>query len=441
MSAVTPAVGLTSGAARAGGPITCVAAGRVVTCDPARATAEDPLGVIERGAVAFANGHLVAVGPEAELRATFAGGAWQSFPDAVVTPGLVDAHTHAAWVGSRDKEYALRMAGGDYEAIAKAGGGIVASMRAIRETDAESIARELRARLARMARMGVTTVEVKSGYGLDEDGELKQLHAIDSIRRDSEGDGGDSTPPPGSAPSLPRIVATFLGLHALPPEANGDRDAYARRVTERLLPQVAERRLATFADAYVDRSAFSVAQARPFLEQARTLGLGVRIHAGQFADVGAAELAADMAAASADHLENVYAPGITRLAEAGVRAVLLPVASFTLKQDPPPIAALRAAGVPLVVASDANPGTAPTESLPLAMALAVRMYGLTVAEALLGATREAAASLGLATSTGTLRPGLAADLVVWTHPHENAILQPWGVPRTLAVWRDGALLG
>ena len=441
MSTVTPAGGPAPGAARAGAPITCVAAGRVVTCDPARATAGDPLGVIERGAVAFANGHLLAVGPEAELRATFADGAWQSFPDAVVTPGLVDAHTHAAWVGSRDREYALRMAGGDYEAIAKAGGGIVASMRAIRETDADSIAAELRARLARMARMGVTTVEVKSGYGLDEDGELKQLGAIDSVRRDSDGDGGgDSTLPPGSPRSLPRIVATFLGLHALPPEANGDRDTYARRVTERLLPQVAERRLATFADAYVDRSAFSVAQARPFLEQARALGLGVRIHAGQFADVGAAELAADMAAASADHLENVRAPGITRLAEAGVRAVLLPVASFTLKQDPPPIAALRAAGIPLVVASDANPGTAPTESLPLAMALAVRMYGLTVAEALLGATREAAASLGLGTTTGTLRPGLAADLVVWTHPHEDAILQPWGVPRTRAVWRDGAPL-
>jgi imidazolonepropionase len=233
------------------------------------------------------------------------------------------------------------------------------------------------------------------------------------------------------------VVPTFLGLHALPPEAKGDRDGYARLVTERLLPLVAERGLAAFADAYVDRSAFSAAQARPFFEAARALGLGARIHAGQFADVGGAELAADVGAASADHLENVGPQGIARLAGGGVRAVLLPVASFTLKQDPPPVAALRAAGVPLVVASDANPGTAPTESLPLAMALAVRMYGLTAAEALLGATREAAASLGLAGTTGVLRPGLAADFVVWDLPHENAVVQPWGVPRTRIVHLAG----
>ena len=446
MSAATAAPGRPpdSGHAR----VTCFAAGRVVTCDPARATAADPLGVIERGAIAVHGGALAAVGAEAELRAAFPDADWQSFPEAVLTPGLVDAHTHAAWAGSRDMEYALRMAGADYEAIAKAGGGIVASMRAIREIDAAHLSAVLHARLRRMARMGVTTVEVKSGYGLDEAGEIKQLEVIAAARREAiPRDAGQSLPRDGgqSSPndrgqSLPRVVPTFLGLHALPPEAKGDRDAYAKHVTDRVLSIVAERGLAAFVDAYVDRSAFSVAQARPFLEKARALGLGARVHAGQFADVGGAELAADVDAASADHLEIVGPQGIARLAEAGVRAVLLPVASFTLRQDPPPVAALRAAGVPLVVASDANPGTAPTESLPLAMALAVRMYGLTVAEALLGATREAAASLGLAGTTGALRPGLAADFVVWDHPHENAIVQPWGVFRTHLVHTSNGVL-
>jgi imidazolonepropionase len=276
-----------------------------------------------------------------------------------------------------------------------------------------------------MASLGVTTVEAKSGYGLDEASERKQLEAIAEAANEAD---------------LPRLVPTYLALHALPPEARGDRDAYAATVAARWLPAIAAAGLARFVDAYVDRSAFSVDQARPVLARARELGLGVRLHVGQFADVGGAELAAELHASSVDHLEVVGPAGIAALAAAGVRAVLLPVASFTLRQDPPPIAALRAAGVPLVVASDANPGTAPTESLPLALALAVRSYGLTPAEALLGATREAAASLGLADVTGALRPGLAADLVIWDLPHESAIVQPWGTSRARAVLRDGGNL-
>jgi len=408
--------------------IRCVAARRVVTCDPARSSSGNPLGAIDGGAIAIrvgestARGTIAKTGTEAELRALFPDAAWEVHPDAILTPGLVDAHTHAAWVGSRDAEYALRMAGGDYEAIAKAGGGIVSSMRAVRAARTDEIAGALAARLRRMAAMGVTTVEVKSGYGLDEPSELKQLDAIDRM---------------WTTDRVPRVVPTFLGLHALPAEANGDRDAYAAHVTERVLPAVIERGRAMFVDAYVDRSAFTVAQARPLFERARAHGLGVRVHAGQFADVGGCELAADVGALSADHLENVGERGIARMAEAGVRAVLLPVASFTLRQDPPPIAALRAAGVPLVVASDANPGTAPTESLPLAMAFAVRMYGLTVAETLLGATREAAASLGLGEHAGMLREDFWADYVLWDLPHENALVQPWGVPLARAVHKAG----
>ncbi|MFO0589544.1 MAG: imidazolonepropionase [Polyangiaceae bacterium] len=411
-----------------GREVRCVVARRLVTCDPVRSTPANPLGAIEGGAFAFTvkdgneGGMILAAGEESELRARFPDAAWERHPDAVVTPGLVDAHTHAAWVGSRDNEYALRMAGADYEAIAKAGGGIVASMRSIRSASEEEIAIALKARLLRMAKMGVTAVEVKSGYGLDEENEHKQLGAIDRMWGDAE---------------APRVVPTFLGLHALPAEANGDRDGYAAHVAERVLPAVIDRGRAMFVDAYVDRSAFSVTQARPLFEKARKSGLGVRIHAGQFADVGGCELAADVGALSADHLEHVGENGIARMAEAGVRAVLLPIASFTLRQDPPPIAALRAAGVPLVVASDANPGTAPTESLPLAMALAVRMYGLTVAETILGATREAAASLGLSEHAGVLCEDRWADFVVWDLPHENALVQPWGVPRARHVVRAG----
>jgi imidazolonepropionase len=408
-----------------GGGRFAIAARRVVTCDPGRAAAGDPLGAIEGGAVVVEGGAIAAVGPRDEVLARHAP-IRVALEGELLTPGLVDAHTHAPWVGSRDAEYAIRMAGGDYEAIAAAGGGIVASMRAVRGATAAEIAAALRGRLRRMAAVGVTTVEAKSGYGLDEPSERKQLEAIAEAARD---------------PSLPRLVPTYLALHALPPEAGGDRRGYAELVVRRSLPAIAAAGLARYVDAYVDRSAFSVEDARPVLRRARELGLGVRVHVGQFADVGGAELAAELGAASADHLEQVGPAGIEALARAGVAAALLPVASFTLRQAPPPVAALRAAGVPLLVASDANPGTAPTESLPLALALAVRLYALTVPEAILGATREAARARGLGDVTGALRPGLRADLALWDLPHEGAIVQPWGVPRVRAVLRDGARIG
>jgi imidazolonepropionase len=297
-------------------------------------------------------------------------------------------------------------------------------MRAVRAARPESLTAELIARLGRMARCGVTTVEAKSGYGLDLASERKQLEALRVARERAD---------------LPRVIPTYLALHALPPEAEGDRDRYARRALEEDLPVIAAAGLARFVDAYVDRSAFSVEQARPLARRARELGLGVRLHVGQFADVGGAQLAAEVGAASADHLEQVGEEAASALAAAGVRAVLLPVASFTLAQAPPPIDLLRRAGVVMVVASDANPGTAPTESLPLAIALAVRLYGLTLAEALLGATREAALSLGL-DDVGVLRTSARADVVVWDLPHEAALAQPHGTPRAEVVLRDGAPL-
>jgi imidazolonepropionase len=408
--------------AKSGGADVLITARRLVRCDGGSAEGASALGASDDAAVLVSEGCVVAVGEAAELsRAHPRAERWAAD---LVTPGLVDAHTHAVWVGSRAGEYAQRMAGADYEEIARAGGGIVASMRAVRAASVGELEAALAARLRRMARMGVTAVEVKSGYGLSELDERKQLEAVARVRKCSD---------------LPRVVPTFLGLHALPPEAGGDGDGYAAACRD-WLTGIAADGLARFVDAYVDRNAFSVRQARAVLERARALGLGVRIHGGQLADVGAAELAVDLGAASIDHLEHVSEAGARALGRAGVVVVLLPTANFTLGQPPPPVALLRAAGCVLAVASDSNPGTAPTESLPLALALAVRSYGLTVAEAVVGATAHAARSLDLPAGCGTIRVGAPADLVLWDLPHENDLVQPWGVPRARAVLRDGVLI-
>ncbi len=377
-------------------------------------------GAFDDGAVVLDAGKIAWVGPRGDAPA---GVPIEDLGDRLITPGLVDAHTHAAWVGSRHAEYAVRMAGGDYRDIAAAGGGILSSMRALQATTEDALFEALAARLLRMARLGVTCVEVKSGYGLEPELELLQLRAIARA---------------AAREDLPRVVPTFLALHALPERARATpalRAAYIDHVAEIVVPEVAAGGLARFVDAYVDANAFTVDEARRVALPAKAAGLGVRLHVGQFADVGGAELCAELGARSADHLEHVGDHGLARLAAAGTAAVLLPTASFTLGQAPPPVARLRAAGVALVVASDANPGTAPTESLPLALALAVRQYGLTPDEALLAATRTAARSLDAA--GGTLDVGSPADLVVWDLQHEHAIVQPWGVPKTHRVLRGG----
>lgn len=400
-----------------------ILAARLVTCDPRRATLSDPLGVMERAGLLIEDGVVSALGPADALVSAHPAAEVHHAP--LVTPGLVDAHTHAPWAGSRHAEYGLRLQGAGYEQLAAAGGGIAQTMGAVRAASLEELTLELRDRVGRMASLGVTTIEAKSGYGLDEANERKQLTAVATVERNARS---------------PRLVPTYLALHALPPEAKGDRAAYAERVAREILPAIAADGLALYVDAYIDRSAFSVVEARPALEQARALGLGVRMHVGQFAEVGGVALAAELGAASVDHLEHLDPRVLEALAYAGTRAVLLPTASFTLGQAPPDVLALRAAGVKLVVASDANPGTAPTESLPLAMALAARLYGLSLSEVLLGATREAAISLGLGETCGVLREGMAADVACWDLPHEAALMQPWGVSRALLVLRGGVAL-
>ena len=386
-----------------------VITGRVVTMAEA--------GSIDDGVVAIERGTLAFVGRREDLPERFAPIPPQAFP--LITPGLCDAHTHSAWVGSRHGEYMQKLRGEGYEAIAARGGGIVASMRAIEEADLDTITETLVARLRRMAALGVTTVEVKTGYGLRRALEEKQLEAIAEASR---------------ADGVPRVVPTLLALHALPPEARGDESLRAAYVASVIELVRASRDRARFVDAYVDRNAFRVDEARAVMQVARDVGLGVRMHIGQFADVGGAELAAELGARSADHLENVGPSGLAALAGADVAAVLLPIASFVLGQAPPDIEALRKAKIRLIVASDANPGTAPSESLPLAMAFAARLYGLSTEEILAGVTREAARSLDVQTGLVAGRP---ADLVGWDLPHEEALLQPWGTSRAAIVLVDG----
>jgi imidazolonepropionase len=397
----------------------------VVTCDAARETEGNPLGVIQDGAIYVEGGVLESVGPRAAVIKASQGAPIVFDGPNVLTPGLVDAHTHLAWAGSRHDEYALRMAGADYEAIAAAGGGIVSTMRAVRAAREEDLVQWTAARLRRVAAVGTTTCEIKSGYGLDLENELKQLQAISTLSHDR---------------SLPRIIPTYLALHALPPEGKDNRKQWVSRVANEWVPAVAERKLARYVDAYIDRGAFSVDEARQVFARAHDVGLGVRAHVGQFADVGGATLAADGGAASVDHLEHVSHDALVKLSASGTRAVLLPVASYTLRQQPPPVAAIRAAGVKIVIASDANPGTAPTESLPLALAMAVRDYGMSPEECLMAATREAAQSLGLEDVCGRLSAGLDADFVLWDLAHERAIVQPWGSCLTRLVVSRGRRL-
>ncbi len=392
-----------------------IASRRLVT---SHANAGGDLGALTDGAFLVDSGRVAWVGSRADLPQ---GVTLMEKGDALVTAGLVDAHTHAAWIGSRHDEYAIRMSGGDYEAIAKAGGGIASSHRAVAAHSEDDIFQALSARLRRMASLGVTSVEVKSGYGLLPNEELKQLRAIARARKD---------------PTLPRVVPTFLGLHALP-AAFRERRAEFIAGAIALLPKIRDEGLAEFVDAYVDRNAFSSEEARAFCVAAKDAGFGIRLHVGQFSDIGGAQLAATLGAASADHLEIVSDEGARALGASGVYAGLLPTACFTLRQEPPPIERLRDAKVRLVVASDANPGTAPSESLPLAMAMSVRLFGLSVEEALLGATLHAADSLGLGRECGSLEIGKAADFVVWDLPHEAALVQPWGVARATLVARAG----
>ncbi|MCM8558245.1 imidazolonepropionase [Sphingomicrobium sediminis] len=366
----------------------------------------DPLGRIEDGAIRVVDGRIAEVGKRADIESDDAvslGGAW-------VTPGLIDCHTHLVFGGNRANEHAMRRAGATYEEIAEAGGGILSSVRATREASEDALLSSARKRLDALAASGATTVEVKSGYGLDPDTELKMLRVAKAL----DGHAGVS------------IVPTFLALHALPPET--DRTAYVDQVVNETIPAVAAEGLATSVDAFCERIAFTAEEVERVFEAARAHELPVRLHAEQLSNSHGAAMAARFQALSADHLEHLDEAGAKAMAEAGTVAVLLPAAFYCLRETrTPPVDLLREAGVRIAIATDCNPGTSPTLSLPLVMNMAATLFGLTPEEALAGVTVHAAAALGLS-DRGTIAEEQRADLCAWSVTDLNELAYWIGLP-------------
>jgi imidazolonepropionase len=394
--------------------------------DPARPGDPAPLAVIEGGAVAFSGDRVVAIGrTEDVLRAIEVHPSHTEVIDAsgcVIAPGLIDAHTHALFVGHRADEFVARIEGATYAEIAAKGGGIARSVRELRAATDEALIESLCARLVRMRGYGVTMVEVKSGYGLDTASELRSLSAIREAGRRAD----------------VRVRATFLPLHAVDPALRAlpdGRATFLARTLSETVPTVFERARPDFVDAYVDGAGFSVDETRPLLERARTAGVRCRLHVGQFSDIGGAQLAAEFAAASADHLEHVSDEGLRAMASAGVVAMLLPGAAFTLGQSMPDARRMRAAGVEVALATDCNPGTSYVENLPLMAAFAVRQMGLSTAEAWWAVTRASARSLDW--SGGMLCVGGPADACVLDVPSWRALPYAVGSVRAKAVVSRG----
>ncbi|MFD1069151.1 imidazolonepropionase [Luteimonas composti] len=371
-------------------------------------------GAIEDGALGWRDGRLVFVGRRADLpgaperladMVVDAGGGW-------ITPGLVDCHTHLVFAGDRAAEFEQRLQGASYEEIARSGGGIVSTVRAVREADEDTLLAQSLPRARALLCDGATTLEVKSGYGLELEGERRMLRAA---RRIAQSLGVE-------------VRTTFLGAHALPPEYAGRADDYIGAVCD-WLPRLHEEGLVDAVDAFAERIGFSIAQTRRVFEVARDLGLAVKLHADQLSDGGGAALAAEFGALSADHVEHTSPAGVAAMARSGTVAVLLPGAFHVLRETTlPPIAAFRAQGVAMAVATDCNPGTSPLLSLRQAMQLACTHFRLTPEEALRGATVNGARALGL-DDRGVLRAGLRADFVHWD------VARPAG----LCYWLGGSL--
>jgi imidazolonepropionase len=342
---------------------------------------------------------------------------------ALVTPGLIDCHTHLVYAGDRAREFEMRLKGATYEEIARQGGGIAATVRATRAATNAQLRAAAARRLQSAMAEGVTTIEIKSGYGLDVETELRLLRVAQSL----------------AAEGAVSVVTTLLGAHAIPAEYAGRADDYVRLVCDEMIPRAAAERLATAVDGFCERIAFTTEQMRRVFEAARRHGLAVKLHADQLSDGGGAGLAAEFAALSADHLEHASEASVEALARAGTVAVLLPGAFYFLRETHrPPIELLRSRGVPMAVATDCNPGTSPCTSILTMLNMACTLFGLTPEEALAGATCHAARALGLS-DRGTLETGKRADLAIWD-AHDPAQLA-WQIAglRPRAVVVDGCV--
>lgn len=375
----------------------------------------DPYGTIRGGALAAKDGRIAWIGAAADLpgrpeelarRVVGLEGRW-------VTPGLIDCHTHAVFGGDRVEEWEMRLNGASYADIARSGGGINRSVALTRAAPEGELVAAAARRIAPLLAEGVTTLEVKSGYGLELDSELKMLRAARRL---------------GAETGI-RVRTSLLAAHALPPEYRQDRAGYLELVCRKIVPEAARLGLADAVDAFCETIGFTAAETELVFQAARDHGLPVKLHAEQLSDQGGAALAARYGALSCDHLEYVTAAGLDAMARAGTVAVLLPGAFYLLREtQAPPVAEMRARGIPMAVATDLNPGTSPARSLLLMLNMACTLFRLTPAEALAGATRNAAKALGLADEIGTLEPGKACDLAIWEVER----------PAELAYWLGGS---
>ena len=357
------------------------------------------LGVIERGAVAVKDGRIVYAGEESELPAAMRAaretirceGRW-------ITPGLIDCHTHLVFAGNRAAEFEMRLRGASYEEIARAGGGIVSSVKALRAASEDELLRQTLPRLDALMSEGVTTIEVKSGYGLDLRNERKSLRVAGLLAQERR----------------VRVQRTFLGAHALSPEFAGDKAGYIQAIVETILPALAGEGLIDAVDGFCEGIAFSPDEIMEVFDKARALGLPVKLHADQLSNLHGAALAARYGALSADHLEHTDDDGAAAMTKAGTTAVILPGAYYFIRETKaPPIDLFRKNRTPMAIATDCNPGTSPMTSLLLAMNMAATLFRMTVDECLAGVTREAARALGLTAEVGTLEAGKSADMAIW----------------------------
>ncbi len=389
---------------------------RLATMDPARSG----LGIVEKGAIAQQGGRIFYAGEMGDMPQLDAAervdcaGRW-------ITPGLIDCHTHLVHAGNRAREFELRLRGASYKELARSGGGIAATVAATRSaSEAELVASAL-PRLDALISEGVTTIEIKSGYGLEAETEMRQLAAARALQRHRRVE----------------VTTTFLGAHALPGEEAGDADRYIGKVCEEMVPAIAAAALADAVDGFCESIAFSPAQIRRLFAAARRHALPVKLHADQLSNLRGALLAAEAGALSADHLEYTDAEGVAAMARAGTVAVLLPGAFYFLRETrAPPIALLRSHGIPMALATDCNPGTSPLTSLLLVMNMAATLFRMTVEECLLGVTRYAARALGRVGSHGVLSPGAWCDLAIWDieQPAE-LVYRMGGNPLHRRIWR------
>jgi len=383
------------------------------------------IGVLENASVLIENGVIAWIGNASDFTNTLQ-------PDAdtldgssyVALPGFVDAHTHALFGGSRENEFALRSEGKTYQDIAAQGGGILSTVKATRAATKKELKKAASKRLDAMMKHGTTTVEIKSGYGLSEESEIKMLEAITELADEH----------------FISIRSTFLGAHALPPEFKDRRTEYIDLLCNRMMPYIAKRRLAQFCDVFCEVGYFSVEESRKILEQARTHGLALKLHADEFNSIGGTQLAAQLQAASVDHLEHISDDAIAVLRQGKTVAVLLPGVSFFLRNPYAPARKLIDAGVPVAIASDFNPGSCMSFSMPLMMTIACTQMSITPEEAITSATLNGAAAMGVSDQVGSIEVGKRADIVLYDIPHYRYLAYHFGTNLAAKIIKNGTIL-